>query len=144
MSKFVANKQGCQLHTTWLGWGMWNVCSRPSPPSIPPRTIATWATKPNRRQFVDSFACFEHSPRPRRRHPRRMLQILASDCGFGPTMPCAMCTASLPCRSARRRYLVVLAKNCSNHHLVGKLDDSGDGSAGQLLQRAAQALCGVC
>lgn len=29
-----------------------------------------------------------------------------------------------------RRYLVVLAKNCSNHHLVRKLDDSGDGSAG--------------
>lgn len=49
-------------------------------------------------------------------------------------MPCA-----LPAYLAgppRRRYLVVLAKNCSNHHLVGKLDDSGDGSAGAVAPKS--------
>lgn len=92
-----------------------------------------WATKPNRRQFVDSFACFEHSPRTRRRrwrwrwcrHPQRMLQILASDCGFGPTMPCAVPPLP-PCLPRPLRcYLVVLAKNCSNHHLVRQLVSCG-------------------
>lgn len=39
-------------------------------------------------------------------------------------------TLPVPARLQSLRYLVVLAKNCSNHHLVRQLDDSGDDSAG--------------